>query len=337
VGDGLATPRVPQPDSPSAEAPTPYSHIAVHTGSDPDWRDAVANIMIDRLTAEVAGAFDDAGIDFLVMKGPVIASWLYPAEVRPYGDSDILVPRRDWERAAAVLQRLGFSDYLGPLGHPRMESFASTAYARGDDNVDLHCTLAGLDADLDAVWPALAADPDWQVIAGREVAIPARPAVLMHVAIHAAHHGADKPLEDLRRAIARADDGLWRRAAELAEALDGLAAFASGLRLLPEGAAVAARLGVQDAGSVPFDLRASGVATAEALHDLLTTQRPPRERLALVLRELFPSAGFMRWWTPLARRGRGGLLASYPWRWVWLALRAPRGLLAVRRARRARG
>jgi hypothetical protein len=49
--------------------------------------------MIDRLTAEVAGAFDDAGIDFLVMKGPVIASWLYPAEVRPYASAYVTKSR----------------------------------------------------------------------------------------------------------------------------------------------------------------------------------------------------------------------------------------------------
>ncbi len=53
--------------------------------------------------------------------------------------------------------------------------------------------------------------------------------------------------------------------------------------------------------------------------------------------ELFPRPEFMRWWSPLARRGRLGLVLSYPRRWLWLALQAPRGLWAVRRARAKRG
>ena len=314
--------------------------MAVHPGLGLGSRSAlVSNIVIDRLTAEVTGALTDAGIEHLLMKGPVIARWLYPDVVRPYWDSDILVARRDWEQSVAVLQDLGFSAYRG-FGHPGLESTTSAAFIRGagHENVDLHRTLEGLTADPDEVWRILTADATRDFIGGREVGIPARAVVLMHIALHAAHHGRQpKVVEDVRRALLHADEDLWRQAADRAMALGGLAAFSSGLRLLPEGAALAERLGIRDVRSVTFDLRVRGTPTAEALHHLLDPERPARERCAFLLRELFPSPEFIRWWTPLARRSRRGLIAGYAWRWAWLGANVPRGLMAVRRARRARG
>ena len=53
---------------------------------------AVRNLAIDRLAAEVAAAFAAEGIESMVLKGPVLAEWLYQAEIRPYGDADLLVP-----------------------------------------------------------------------------------------------------------------------------------------------------------------------------------------------------------------------------------------------------
>jgi hypothetical protein len=46
------------------------------------YRQRAHNFAIDALTAEVAGAFDREGIETLVLKGPVLARWLYPGEVR---------------------------------------------------------------------------------------------------------------------------------------------------------------------------------------------------------------------------------------------------------------
>jgi Uncharacterised nucleotidyltransferase len=295
---------------------------------------AVRMLLIDRLTAEIAGGFEAEGIETIVLKGPALAAWLYPGELRPYGDSDLMVAPRDWEGAVALLRRQGFSDHLGPMAHPRMESFASTAFLRGDDNVDLHCALHGLGGDIEAIWETLLAGADRQPIGGRELRILGRPALLLHVALHASHHVEGKPLEDLRRALARAPESQWQAALELAERFDGVQAFASGLRLVPEGLALARRLGVEQDRSVKYDLRREGVPTAEALHDLFGGGHSPGEAIATVARELVPRPAFMRWWTPLARRGPLGLALSYPWRWVWLTLHLPRGLLAVLRARR---
>ena len=90
------------------------------------YRQRARNFAIDALTAEVAGAFGREGIEMLVLKGPVLAKWLYPGEVRPYNDSDLMVAPEDRARAVGVLERLGFVDdrpwvpspaCRGPGGH----------------------------------------------------------------------------------------------------------------------------------------------------------------------------------------------------------------------------
>jgi hypothetical protein len=295
---------------------------------------AVRNLVIDQLTAEIAGAFAAEGIESLVLKGPVLAEWLYPGEVRPYGDSDLMVSPRDWDRAVSVLRRCGFSDYLGPMTHPRMESFASTAFLRGEDNLDLHCALHGLTGDMQTIWSSLLAGAQVQMIGGDELRVPNRAALLLHVGLHAAHHAVGKTIEDLRRAIARADQRLWFQAVALAREYDGLPAFSSGLRLLPEGSELADRLGIGEVRSVAHEIRYREVPTAEALNALLVPGVGVGEVLRTVIREALPKPAFMRWWSPLARRGPLGLLASYPWRWIWLLVNGPRGLLEVWRARR---
>ena len=299
----------------------------------------VVNLVVDRLSAEVAGRFATAGIDCMLVKGPVIGQWLYEEAIRPYGDSDLLVAWSDWDRATALLLEQGFrSDQFAEIGHPRMESFSSAAFLRGSiDNVDLHRTLEGLGAHPCEVWDALWSGAERREVGGRSIAVPARPAVLMHIAIHAVHHHAHtKPIEDLRRGIRVGSVDEWREAAALAAKLQGLPAFATGLRRIPEGETLAAELGVGEAGSVHFELLTERVPTAEALHELLGPGLTPRERASRVVTELFPKPSFMRWWSPLARRGKRGLLVSYPLRWGWLAVKVPGGLLAVRRAQRRR-
>jgi hypothetical protein len=291
-------------------------------------------LAIDTYTGEAIGVFEAEGIDVLLIKGPVIAAWLYPGEVRRYNDGDLLVAQSSWDRAVTLLEQMGFVDYLRPLGHPRMESQAGTGFRRGRESIDLHSTLAGLAAPAQDVWDALWPSARTLAVSGRSVHVPDRPAVLMHIALHAAHHVEGRPLEDLERAIRTATDEEWRAAAALAAALDGLEAFASGMRLLADGAAIANRLDLAEAGSVGYDLRVAQVPLAEALHELMAA--PAREKLRIVAREVFPNAAFMRWWMPRARRGRIGLIVSYPLRWLRLLRELPAAIVTVTRVRRRR-
>jgi hypothetical protein len=296
---------------------------------------AARNLKVDQFTAEVVGAFAVAGIESLVLKGPVLADWLYPGELRSYGDSDLLIAPADWPRAVGVLERLGFSEYVDPTIHPPIESSVATEFVRGHDNVDLHRTLQGLDGDPSLVAPTLMASAERLVVGRTELRVPDRVGLLLNIGLHAAHHGKGKPVEDLRRALERADDGLWRQALSLAEAFDGVPAFASGIKLTPEGVELARRLGIEDVWSVRHELRRQGIQTAEGVDTLLSPGLGVRRRIAIVASEFFPPPLFMRHWTALARHGRIGLAAAYVWRAVWLVLHLPIAVVARWRARRA--
>ncbi len=296
---------------------------------------ATQALKVDRTSAEIVERLEREEIDVMLVKGPVIAAWLYPGEVRGYGDSDLLVGPADWDRAVALLTDIGFRDFLGPLEHPRMESQAGTGFVRDADNVDLHATLAGFDADPQRVWDTLRGRSSSMSIGGREIRVPDRATVLAHIALHAVHHVEGKPIEDLRRAVRTATEEEWRAAAALASELDGQAALASGIRLDADGERVLRIIGLDSAGSIYFDLRTARVPLAEGMDELLAPGLSLRERAGMVGHELIPNPDFMRWWSPLARRSQRGLMVSYVWRWIWLASRAPAALRTRKRVRNA--
>jgi hypothetical protein len=297
---------------------------------------AASSFRIDSLTALVTGELEASGVRSVLLKGPAIAEWLYPGRgVRVYGDTDLLISPDDWERAIGVLQRLGFEDDLEALGHPRMESITSYPWKRGEDDVDLHTTLWGIAAPPSEVWRLLSASTSRMRVGGRQVDVLSPGPRALHIALHAAQHGhaARKPMVDLEMALSQLPDDVWAEAADVARRLDATAAFVTALELTAEGSALAGRLGVEGDRSVNALLRQSQVPLAEGFHELATTPGLGA-KAALVRRELLPTPEFMRWWSPLAKRGPLGLAVAYVWRVVWFVLRAPRGLFAWRKARR---
>jgi hypothetical protein len=175
-------------------------------------------------------------------------------------------------------------------------------------------------------------------VGGLEVEVPGEPARALIVVLHMLNHGlhATRPAEDLRRALARVERSTWEASAALAAELGATAGFAAGLRVLPEGTALADSLGLPDEASVEARLR-----TASPPHTALGFQRLVEApgllaKARLLGRELVPTAAFMRIWSPLARRGPLGLAAAYLWRPLWLLLQARGGLRALRRARAGR-
>ncbi len=276
------------------------------------YRQRARNFAVDALTAEVANAFADKGIGMVVLKGPVLARWLYPGEVRPYVDCDLMVAPENRARAVSVLERLGFMEHLPWMPVPLSLDPGGTAFNRpGEGMVDLHCQLPGLDGDPDAIWSRLAANAKRQMIAGVELLVPDRDMVLLHVVLHAAHHANQvdgKPLEDLRRALALVEEAGWSSALELARAYRGVPAFAAGLRLLPEGEDLARRL---DLGGI-------------------------RRKLAIAASDIFPRPDYMRWWSSLARRGKLGLAGAYLWRTIWIIGQAPGAIHTLWRIQRTK-
>lgn len=293
----------------------------------------VHTLLVDQVSSEVIAAFHARQIDCVLLKGPSIAAWLYAdGTLRAYNDCDLLVAPDRLPAAQAVLKELGFRDEISPLGHPRLESHE---WVRGGDRVDLHTTLIGMGALPPVVWSTLSAMTLRQWVAGVEARVLDPTALALHVVLHAAQHGPgdSKPTEDLARAIAAVPRDRWSEVAALAHRLQATDAFAVGLGLLQEGRELARGLQLPPARSADASLRLDNVPLALAFEHLATT-RGTRARMSLMLRELFPTPSFMRWWSPRARRGRRGLVLAYCWRPVWLLIKAGPGFLAWRRARR---
>jgi hypothetical protein len=292
------------------------------------------NQLIDRVTVEVSEALAAEGIASILLKGPAIATWLYDrSEVRAYGDSDLLIQHDHWTRATALLQRLGFTHDVSEMAHPRMESFASDPWYRGNDNLDLHSIVYGIGANPTRIWSVFSATAVPIEVAGAQLRALGLPARTLHIALHAAQHQDGKAVADLERALERLDLELWQAAASLAARLDALAAFAGGLKLLPQGEELSRRLAVSGARSIRMDLRSSGVPMTEGLFELWEAPGP-RAKLRVVRDEIVPKPAFMRWWSPLARRGRLGLAAAYAWRPIYLLAHAPAAVREVWRASR---
>jgi hypothetical protein len=309
--------------------------------SPPDRLEAAARLaMVDSATEELVTALRSADVRCLLLKGPGFTSWLYgDAELRPYGDTDILVDPRERDRAERVLADLGYVRTLGdgdvPL--PDREFHSDTwSRARGASSIDLHRTLGGARASAQRAWAALSRDTEILRVGSTDVEIPGAAGRALHVALHAAYHGArsGKPIEDLERALARTDDDLWREARSLALELDASDAFAAGLRLLPEGRAVAGRLGLMGPRSVEVALKADADPPLAASFEWLVAARGVRAKARLCRQLLLPSPAWIRQTYPFARRGRRALAAGYLWRLTRIPRYGVQGVVAWRRARR---
>lgn len=101
-------------------------------------------LALERTLLEVAAAFEDAGVAFIVLKGPALARSVYPdPSWRPFADIDLLVRTRDWRRACGVLEAMGC---VRRLPEPRAgfdERFGKAAVHTTPNNqeIDLHRTL----------------------------------------------------------------------------------------------------------------------------------------------------------------------------------------------------
>lgn len=300
---------------------------------------AARTIAVDLATAEAVRRLRTAGVRSILLKGPALAALLHDeGELRTYVDADLLVAPGDEERAAAVLRGLGFEQLVSDAelgGHRRLH--AHEWRRAGGPSVDLHRTLPGARADPAAVVSVLAEQTCTISVAGAKVETLAPAGLALQVALHAAHHGplAPKALDDLDRAVERIPFAAWAEAAALAERIDATAAFAAGLRLSPDGAALADRLSLPRAVPVDVALKAGGAPPLAAGLDWLLQTPRARAKLALVARTALPSPGALRLWRPLARRGASGLAAAYASHPFWLARHALPSVLAVRRARRS--
>jgi hypothetical protein len=301
-----------------------------------DLRRVSVGLALDALATQVIAALVDAGIRAILLKGPALADWLYRGERRPYSDVDLMIARAHRVEAERLLEELGFDLVaLDILPHDRPHH-ARTWLRPGGAAVDLHHTLIGIGASSELTWAALTQETEHVRLAAGEVEVLSRPGRAFMVALHAAQHGmlAPGPLEDLDRAVEQLPLGGWETAARLAERLDALPAFATGLRLTPSGSMLATRLNIPDHTSAESLLRSWNEPKMALGFAWLSQTKGFRPKLMLVSRKLVPQAAFLRAWSPLARRGPIGLAAAYAWRPLWLLLNAVPGYLAWRKAQK---
>ncbi|MEJ7784960.1 MAG: nucleotidyltransferase family protein [Solirubrobacteraceae bacterium] len=298
----------------------------------------VRKLWLDRLAVAVVSQLRSAGVRAVLLKGVTLERLLYDAgEHRPYGDVDLLVAECELPVAEVTLAALGFSRRIEDSDFPGHEPLHGLPWTRGSSDlatVDLHTTLPGVAVARPTAWRVLCDETAQINLDGAWVEVLTPAARALHVALHAAHHGtaAELPMQDLGRALARLPPEAWPHAARLAERLGAVEGFAAGLRLLREGEDLAQRLALPRNQSIDQALKAgSGPRLAAGLLRLRQVSGP-RAKAKLVATVLVPTPAWVRWWSPLARRGRVGLFLSYLAFPFWVLLRLPGALVALMRA-----
>jgi hypothetical protein len=297
-------------------------------------RTAAVLLAIDALAVELAERLEAAGVGCILLKGPAVAQLLYRDSLRTYEDCDVLVDPDRLPEAEATLRDMGFRPDETPPAAPTLARPVSRPWRRGWQSVDLHRSFWGLGAAPEVVWAALEADAVTGTLARGAVPMPSRPALLLLVALHAVHHGrgAPQPVADLARALEQESPDSWGEAHLLARRLRGEHPFTAAFTMLPAGRGVARAAGIPLVRSIEAAVTAAGLPVSEGIERLTRTQGLS-DRLHLARDELLPSAEFMRWRYPVARRGVAGLAVAYPVRvgaiavsvgrvlWAWLRLR----------------
>ena len=114
---------------------------------------------IDAAMVEVMGALREAGVDALVLKGVVIARWLYGEdEARGYRDCDLLADPERFATAGRALEAIGFHLDADEAAHPcSWDEARAQVWHRFDDEVviDLHWRLTGTRVAPERSWAVL--------------------------------------------------------------------------------------------------------------------------------------------------------------------------------------
>ena len=80
-----------------------------HWSSDPARvAGVVQQVVVTRQLEELLRAFNQAGIDTILLKGTAFWNWLYEPGERPVSDIDIMVRQGDFDRACKVVQEAGY-------------------------------------------------------------------------------------------------------------------------------------------------------------------------------------------------------------------------------------
>lgn len=303
-------------------------------------------MLLDAAAAECISKLRTEGIRAILLKGPVMAHWLYAGRApRTYTDVDLLVAPDEFPRAVRKLASIGYRNLTeardtieGTHAVPLTLEADADAGLPGGLSVDLHWSFHGIGASGEVFWTVVAEDAERMLISGTEVDVPSEPARALLLALHAGTYKSSfrQPLTDLDRALERLPDDIWRNAHRLAVRLDAVPRFAAGLATRPLGLELIDRLSLEGTVDVRSALHTAGAppAVADGLARLASA-RGVGPKMRLLARALIPASPALRLTHPrLARLGRFGLAISYVYRPLWLLAKLPGALRAYLRARR---
>lgn len=235
---------------------------------------AVKNLALATELIEILDAFERSRIPAFPYKGPALAVAAYGSlRYRTFGDLDILVPKREFLRAKAVLEGMGFQSTASLASSNRyyLRHLSAHAFRRGETLVDLQWASTYLKA------LSIPMDEDFwdrtQVveIAGRALPALAPEVLFLFLCAHGARHHWDRlkwvcditemvrsnPDLDWDRIRARAHDVGAQRVLDMSVIMASTlldAPLPEEVLLLADGDAVASRL----ATTAATDLLASG-------------------------------------------------------------------------------
>jgi hypothetical protein len=171
-------------------------------------RALLRHLLITAQLAHVGRVFDAAGLAWVAMKGPVVASQFYPDPGdRTYGDLDILVARPDYPSAVEALEELGFEHSIHNWALAEQMLAGQVTMQTESVNLDLHWHLHYSAADRSP----FGFDPEEMIARRRAVVVsgvhvPTFDPVdtVLTLAFHAARSDGHRLvwLKDIERAIA---------------------------------------------------------------------------------------------------------------------------------------
>jgi Uncharacterised nucleotidyltransferase len=204
--------------------------------------------------------------------------------------------------------------------------------------IDLHHWLSGAHAPPAEAWAVLVAHRTCIEVGGHRAAVLDPAGQAMHLALHAAQHGAayGRQLDELALALQRWPADVWDAAAALAAEIGATPVFAAGLRLLLRGAAEAERLRLPRTDEEDWTIRNRKARPRGTFHiRALAEASTVSERLSILRRSLLPDRAWIVHQHPAAKHRTIRLIGAYATHLAHAPGWAARAWWFRRRAKRA--
>ncbi|WP_375499246.1 nucleotidyltransferase family protein [uncultured Jatrophihabitans sp.] len=302
------------------------------------WITAARALALDDAAVATTTLLQAAGIEVLLIKGPLTAARLYAEapDARNYCDVDLLVAPDRFADAQAALARGDFTPGRPGVRPSEQNEREVTWYFPGSARlaIDLHRSLAWV-GDPPVLWSRLWRDRTTMVLQGTDLQVPDAAGSALIIGLHASRPGnTRKPMHDLARAATTFDDVVWRRAIDTARECDAITGLVLGLDAVPEARPLLARFDLPTTAPTAMRLHAYGTSPAGMALGRLLEVRGPQARIRHLLDRVVPSVAHMHTSWPASSSGPIGLLRAHAQRWSRLARTLPRGLAELAHARK---